>query len=245
MSEERSWQWVSTGMTNVGNVRKVNEDAILDLPQRGLWVVADGMGGHDAGDVASSSVVNSLSGIGEYDSPAKFVDEVEDQLIRVNYDLYTMSKQGGNQQVIGSTVSALVALPGYCLCIWAGDSRVYRLRDFNLEQITCDHSEVEELIAEGKLDPEEADGYPGENVITRAVGGEEGLILEMMMVPLKNRDRYLICSDGLYKDVKFDEIGELLSEGSTASACQRLIGCALSRRCADNVSVITVDFEQR
>ena len=245
MSSDASWQWVSTGMTNVGNVRKVNEDAILDLPQRGLWVVADGMGGHEAGDVASSSVVNALSTIGEFDSPARFVDEVEDQLIRVNYELYMMSRQRGGHNVIGSTVSVLVALPGYCLCIWAGDSRVYRLRDFELEQITRDHSEVEELVADGKIDASEADGYPGENVITRAVGGEEGLILEMMLVPLKHKDRYLVCSDGLYKDVKFDEIGELLADGNTAQACQRLIGCALSRRCADNVSVIAVDFELR
>lgn len=245
MTADASWRWVSSGITNVGNVRDVNEDAILDLPQRGLWVVADGMGGHQAGDVASSSVVNSLANIGEFDSPSELVDTIEDQLIRVNYDLYSLSKQGGSEQVIGSTISALVALPGYCLCIWAGDSRVYRLRDFELEQITCDHSEVEELIAEGKLDRDDADGYPGENIITRAVGGEEGLILEMRMFPLQDKDRFLLCSDGLYKDVKFDEIGTLISNGNTADACQRLISCALSRRCADNVSVITVDFEQR
>lgn len=245
MSIETTWQWVSTGVTNVGNVRKINEDAILDLPQRGLWVVADGMGGHAAGDVASSGVVGSLANIGEFDSPARFVDEIEDCLIRINYDLYTMSKQGGSQQVIGSTVSVLAALPGYCLCIWAGDSRVYRLRDFELEQITRDHSEVEEMIAEGTLDRKDADGYPGENVITRAVGGEEGLILEMSLVPMQNRDRYLLCSDGLYKDVAFDEIGKMMSVGNTADVCQSLVSCALSRRCADNVSVIAVDFEQR
>lgn len=240
-----SWQWVSTGVTNVGNVRKINEDAILDLPQRGLWVVADGMGGHQAGDVASSSIVNALANVADNDSPARFVDHVEDQIMRVNYELYTLSKQGGSNGVIGSTVTALVALPGYCVCIWAGDSRAYRLRDYNLEQMTLDHSEVEELIAEGSLDRSEADGYPGENVITRAVGGEEGIILEMSLVPMKHKDRYLLCSDGLYKDVKEDEIGEMMAEGNTAEVSQNLISCALSRRCSDNVSVITVDFEQR
>ena len=245
MTEEFSWQWISTGITNVGNVRKINEDAILDLPQRGLWVVADGMGGHQAGDVASSSVVNALSNIEDTDSPGRFVDFVEDQIMRVNYELYTMSKQGGSDGVIGSTIAALVALSGYCVCIWAGDSRVYRLRDFNLEQMTRDHSEVEELIAEGSLKRSEADGYPGENVITRAVGGEEGIILEMCLVPMKNRDRYLICSDGLYKDVKENEIGEMMADGNTVDVCRSLLACALSRRCSDNVSIITIDFEQR
>jgi len=218
---------------------------MLDLPQRGLWVVADGMGGHEAGDVASSSIVRALGSIGDFDEPGKLVNEVEDQLIEVNHRLYAMSKEGGKSHVIGSTVAAVVALPGHCLCIWAGDSRVYRLRDFNLEQLTVDHSEVEELIAEGSLDRADADGYPGENVITRAVGGEEELVLEVRLLPMQNRDRYLICSDGLYKDVKPGEIGELMSNGNAADVCQKLLACALSRRCADNVSVVAMDFELR
>lgn len=242
---ERSWQWVSSGITNVGNVRKINEDAMLDHPQYGLWAVADGMGGHDAGDFASSSIVNALSAVREYDRPSQLVDAVEDSLMQVNNHLYRKSKEGGRSSVIGSTVAVVLALPGHCLCVWAGDSRVYRLRDFQLEQLTTDHSEVEELIAEGSLDRSEADGYPGENVITRAVGGEEELLLEVRLFPMQNKDRYLICSDGLYKDVEFDEIREFLSDGSTADACQKLIGCALSRRCSDNVSVVTMDFEQR
>jgi serine/threonine protein phosphatase PrpC len=242
---ETSWQWVSSGITNVGNVRKINEDAMLDHPQYGVWAVADGMGGHDAGDYASSSIVTALSAVREYDRPSQLVDAVEDSLMQVNNNLYRKSKEGGRSSVIGSTVAVVLALPGHCLCVWAGDSRVYRLRNFELEQLTTDHSEVEELIAEGSLDRSEADGYPGENVITRAVGGEEELLLEVRLFPMQHKDRYLICSDGLYKDVEFDEIREFLSGGSTADACQKLIGCALSRRCSDNVSVVTMDFEQR
>jgi serine/threonine protein phosphatase PrpC len=218
---------------------------MLDLPQRGLWVVADGMGGHQAGDVASSSIVEALSQVGEYDRPSKLVDEVEDRLIAVNRKLYDMSHANGQSQVIGSTVAAVLALPAHCLCVWAGDSRVYRLRNFQLEQLTVDHSEVEELIAEGSLDRSEAGGYPGENVITRAVGGEEELVLEVQLFPMQHKDRYMICSDGLYKDVEFDEIREMMSDGSTADVCQRLLSCALSRRCSDNVSIVTVNFEQR
>ena len=240
-----SWQWVSSGVTHVGNVRKINEDSFLDLPQRGLWVVADGMGGHEAGDVASQSIVKSLADIGEYDRPSDLVNLVEDKLMQVNDQLFEMSRANGRGHVIGSTVAALLALPGHCLCMWAGDSRVYRLRDFKLEEVTTDHSEVEELIAEGRLERSEAEGYPGENIITRAVGGEEGLIVEVRLFPMENKDRYLLCSDGLYKDISFEEIEEMMSDGSTSDVCKTLLSCALSRKCADNVSIIAVDFERQ
>lgn len=234
---------MSAGITDVGNVRKVNEDAILDRPQTGLWVVADGMGGHEAGDVASSSIVASLAALGEYDRPRAFVDAVEDCIIDVNRRLYDASSAAG--QIMGSTVVAVLALPGYALCMWAGDSRVYRLRNFELEELTTDHSEVEELIAEGSLNREDADDYPGENVITRAVGGEPELFLEVRMFELKHKDRFLLCSDGLYKDITFKEIESVLSDGAVTTACQRLLEMAKSRRCSDNVSIIGVDFELR
>lgn len=227
----------------MGNVRKANEDAILDRPQSGLWVVADGMGGHEAGEVASGAIVAGLSRLDDIDQVSKFVDTVEDSLMDVNRRLFAASSSQG--KVMGSTVAAVLALPGHCLCMWAGDSRVYRLRNFELEELTTDHSEVEELIAEGKLKREDSEGYPGENVITRAVGGEEDLYLEVKLFELAHKDRYLICSDGLYKDVTIPEIQEILSDGDITSACRRLIDCAKSRRCSDNVSVIGVDFERR
>lgn len=240
---ETTWQWVSSAVTDVGNVRQVNEDAILDRPQQGLWVVADGMGGHEAGDVASSSIVSALASLGSYDKPSEFVDAVEDTLTEVNRRLFAMSSTDG--KVIGSTVVALLALPRHCLCMWAGDSRVYRLRNFELTELTTDHSEVEELIAEGSLAREDAAGYPGENIITRAVGGEDDLYLEVRLFELAHKDRLLLCSDGLYKEVSFDEIREVLSDGSIATAVQRLVDLAKSRRCSDNTSVIGVEFEQR
>ena len=243
MSLDTSWQWVSSGITDVGNVRKVNEDAILDRPQTGLWVVADGMGGHEAGDVASSTIVAALSALGDHDRPREFVDAVEDCIINVNRRLYEASSVTG--QIMGSTVVAVLALPGYALCMWAGDSRVYRLRNYALEELTTDHSEVEELIAEGSLRREDAENYPGENVITRAVGGESELYLEVRMFELKHKDRFLLCSDGLYKDLSFKEIESLLSDGAVTTACRKLLDLAKSRRCSDNVSIIGVDFEQR
>jgi serine/threonine protein phosphatase PrpC len=114
-----------------------------------------------------------------------------------------------------------------------------------LRELTTDHSEVEELIAEGSLAREDAAGYPGENIITRAVGGEDDLYLEVRLFELGHKDRLLLCSDGLYKEVSFEEIREILSDGSIATAVQRLLELAKSRRCSDNTSVIGVEFEQR
>ncbi len=240
---ETTWQWVSSAVTDVGNVREINEDAILDRPQHGLWVVADGMGGHEAGDLASTSIVSALASLGSFDRPSAFVDAVEDTLIAVNQRLFATSAAEG--KVIGSTVVALLALPRHCLCMWAGDSRVYRLRNFELRELTTDHSEVEEMIAEGSLAREDAADYPGENIITRAVGGEDDLCVEVRLFELNHKDRLLLCSDGLYKEVAFDEIREILSDGGIATAVRRLVDLAKSRRCSDNTSVIGVDFEQR
>jgi protein phosphatase len=245
MSMGEFWQWASSAVSHVGNVRTVNEDALLDSPQRGLWAVADGMGGHEAGAFASSEIVRALRGVGPHRVPREFVDDVEDRLIRVNAELYARSQQDGACDVIGSTVAVLLALPGQCACLWAGDSRIYRFRDFTLEQITTDHSEVEALIADGLLDRNDAQQHADENVITRAVGGAAELMLESRLFTLHNKDRVLICSDGLYKEVTFSEIGELMAEGSVADVCVKLLDRVLSRRGADNVSIIAIDFELR
>ena len=136
--------WRSASATSTGNVRSHNEDALLERPDVGLWVVADGMGGHNAGDVASNMIVQSLSGLTRRASPSAQLDEVEDRLREVNTELYQASlhSQAG---MSGSTIVALLALERYCLSIWAGDSRVYRSRDGAVEQVTVDHSEAQEM----------------------------------------------------------------------------------------------------
>ena len=116
---------------------------------------------------------------------------------------------------------------------------------FKCSSILKTDTRVTSVYLVGSLAREDADGYPGDNVITRAVGGEEDLYLEVKLFEMAHKDRYLLCSDGLYKDVEFHEIREILSDGDVTSACRRLIDCAKSRRCSDNVSVIGVDFEQR
>lgn len=230
--------WRSASATSKGNVRNHNEDAVLERPDIGLWVVADGMGGHNAGDVASSMIVQSLTNIARQMSPSAQLNEVEDRLREVNAALYRTSidNQAG---MSGSTIVALLAFERHCLSIWAGDSRVYRSREGSLEQITRDHSEAQELRDGGQPQPPEA---LASNVITRAVGGSQDLFLDIELRELRNHDRYLMCSDGLYRELSGADMAHHLTGNDPEGACKALMKQALSGTCSDNVSVVVVQF---
>jgi serine/threonine protein phosphatase PrpC len=233
-----AFTWRSASATSKGNVRGHNEDALLDRPDIGLWVVADGMGGHNAGDVASSMIVQSLTHIARQASPSAQLDEVEDRLRHVNEQLYrtSLDNQAG---MSGSTIVALLAFERHCLSIWAGDSRVYRSRDGALEQITHDHSEAQELRDGGHGELPEA---MASNVITRAVGGSQELFLDIELRELRNHDRYLLCSDGLYKELSDADMAHHLTGNDPEGACKALMKQALSGACSDNVSAVVVQF---
>ncbi len=237
------FSWISSSMTDVGTIRQINEDALLDYPEKKMWVVADGMGGHDAGDVASRTTVSYLRNA-DYDLQlSRYVDNVEDSLIAANETLWAMGAERG--QLAGSTVVALLAHEQHCLVIWAGDSRLYRHRQGRLQQVTRDHSHVEELIALGLLGVEEAESHPKANVITRAVGAGAELFLEMDIFDVQNGDCFLLCSDGLYKDVSEEEIFQVLDELPPSKATRKLIELALSRGARDNVTVVVVQAQAR
>ena len=236
-SVSTAFRWVSSSLSVVGNVRKVNEDAVLDLPASGLWVVADGMGGHNAGDVASRMIVDELSSVRPTERPSSFVDEIEERLRRVNRRLYDNSLTQPAGGLSGSTVVVLATFARYAVCLWAGDSRIYRLRGQQLEQLTRDHSEAQELTEQGRDDEVAANA----NVITRAVGGTEDLQLDFELCELDDGDEFLLCSDGLYREVVSADIATHLRQ-EPAAACRVLIDQALAGTCSDNVSVIAVRF---
>ena len=245
MTDGAGFAWTSASRSDVGNERQVNEDACLDLPSRGLWVVADGMGGHAAGDVASHMLVGKLNGVDSHDKLSEFVDDVEDRVLEVNGRLHAMSFEGDDPKVMGTTLAALLAFDSHVVSMWVGDSRVYRLREGELlKQVTTDHSEVEEMIAQGTLNEAEALDHPAANVVTRAVGGLEQVYVDLVLGELEDKDRFLICSDGLFKDLSEEELEELLGEGSCVDACDALIDTALQRECADNVTVVVVEFNE-
>lgn len=240
---QAAFTWRSAAITSTGNVRSHNEDAVLDLPAAGLWVVADGMGGHKAGDVASRMIVESLCGVVRREKPSELLDDVEDRLLDVNARLYKSSLEG-EAGMSGSTVAALLAFDQYCLSVWAGDSRVYRLRDGKFSSVTRDHSEVQAMLDEGVANPETLNTVGSLNVVTRAVGGAQELYLDLELRELRDRDRYLLCSDGLYKELSDSEIAEHLGRGDPGAACYALIKAALAKTGSDNVSVVVVQFSR-
>lgn len=229
--------WRSAAATSTGNVRSHNEDSILDLPASGLWVVADGMGGHNAGDVASGMIVSALSTMPRLSAPSAQLDAVEDRLREVNYQLYR-SSLNNHAGMSGSTIVALLALEKHCLAIWAGDSRVYRSRNGAFEQVTRDHSEAQEMI-DGGVGPEAA---AASNVITRAVGGSPELFLDIELRELRANDRFLLCSDGLYRELSETDMACHVTGNDPEGACKALVKDALSGPCSDNVSAIVVQF---
>jgi serine/threonine protein phosphatase PrpC len=229
-------RWFSTALTVVGHVRRVNEDAFLDAREQSLWVVADGMGGHSRGDRASQEIIQRLRDFKREPTPKQAVDEIVARLGRAN----DYCREAANGEVMGSTVAALYLHADSACMVWCGDSRIYRLRDNTLEQLTEDHSLVQELHRLGELSAEEAENHPSANVITRAIGVADELDVQIREVELIAGDRFLVCSDGLFKDVAFAEVQTNLSLPSPSQALDALVELALRRGGTDNVTAIVV-----
>ena len=244
MSVAQGLVGMSAAVTDVGTVRSVNEDSCLELPlaEGGLWVVADGMGGHDSGDVASQMVVDSLRGLVNGGNLGSIIDEAEERLLDVNQHLCQLAAQSHPPRMMGTTVVALLAFRRQGAFIWAGDSRAYLLRAGSLAQLTRDHTEVAELMHERNLTEAQALEYTTSNVITRAIGGEPNLQLDVKFQELCPADRFMLCSDGLYNAVPEHEIVALLASGEPAMAANNLVQRALVMGARDNVTAIVVDF---
>ena len=246
MINNTNMRWSSAGRSHVGMVRTINEDACLAMPEIGLWAVADGMGGHEAGDVASHMIVQALQDVAAPSSWEDFLQEVREALYAVNQRLRQESAQRYQHRTIGSTVVVLLAYASQCACLWVGDSRIYRLRDGELQQLTRDHSHVQELVDQGLLTPEEAQRHPLANVITRAVGSADELQIDEIAHALESGDMFLLCSDGLNKTMADEEIASLLahSEHDSQEAVKAFIHLALMRDANDNVSTVVVNIEE-
>jgi protein phosphatase len=234
--------WSSAARSHVGTVRELNEDAYLDLGEKGLWAVADGMGGHAVGDVASRLVVETLTELPPPRSLGSFVKDVRSRLRQANRELREEATARG-VTLIGSTVAILLAYKKHCVYLWAGDSRIYLLRAGQLTQLSRDHSQVEELIARGLLDRSDADNHPSSNAITRAVGAEYELNLDDEMMQVKGGDMFLLCSDGLYNEVSEHEIATELLRGDCTKAAENLVKLAVDHGARDNVTVVVIRAE--
>jgi serine/threonine protein phosphatase Stp1 len=229
----------SATRTHIGTVRQRNEDAVLDRAEVGLWAVADGAGGHERGDHASSSIVEKLA---EIEPGARLVEEVKGRLSLVNDELRAKAALLGPDALIGSTVVVLLIEAGTARALWAGDSRLYLLRTGRLRQLTRDQSYVQDLVDSGEITREEATGHPLSNIVTNLVGGSDELILEERHDRLEPGDILLLCSDGLSGAVSDEEIAEVLGAYPVSTAADRLIECALAQGARDNVSVVVVEY---
>src|SRR5215468_7383891 len=234
--------WIEAGAaTHVGKVRQQNEDNYLVATRRGLWAVADGMGGHEAGEIASSVIVEELDAIAVPARASELLASCEQHIVSANSRLKKLGDERG--ALIGSTVAVLLIFDGHYAAVWSGDSRIYRIRKHVIEQISVDHTEVQELISEGKLTAEEARTWPRRNVITRAIGVSDNPELEIKDGALEPGDIFLICSDGLTAHVEDEEILALASEHRPQQACDRLVALTLDRGAVDNVTVVAVRFD--
>lgn len=226
--------YVSAGISDVGRLRPSNQDAFAELNEVGVWAVADGMGGYRDGDVASRMVCESLQGLSATGTLEQAIEVLRQRVTEVNRRLYEASVRRINPVVSGSTVAMLLVRRTSCAVVWAGDSRVYRLRHNRLTQLTTDHTWAAELNLQQA--EEEAD-----HAITRAVGGESTLALDVRRDKVLLGDRYLLCSDGLTREVSDVEIAIALAAPDVQACAKKLIEMTLKAGARDNVTVVVVE----
>jgi protein phosphatase len=236
----------SAAATHVGRVRNINEDAYLALPD--LVLVADGMGGHACGDVASALTVTTFERLEsrEHLEPGDVVAAVS----RANEAILSEAVLHPEKEGMGTTLSgiAIVDQAGspHWLVFNVGDSRVYRIVDGVARQMTVDHSEVAELIALGRMNPDMARTHPLRNVITRSLGTTPEPALDTWLSPAVKGDRFLVCSDGLTNELDDTEIAQLVMDASSiADAARALVAAAVTAGGHDNVTVIVVELNSK
>ena len=223
--------------THIGHIRRINEDALFVNDREGLWLVADGIGGHGNGEKASGIVVKHVESYRQSDSIKKCLADMKARLLQANEACRCIPGGG----TLGTTVAALLVCESDATFLWAGDSRVYRLRNGDLTLITKDHNLAQERCRRGEVSQDAAQRLPSANVLTRAVGIHKHLRLETRVAEIVAGDRYLISTDGLYKELTLETIRQILSGPFSDQILQGLIDEALNRGGRDNITGIVVD----
>lgn len=225
--------------TDVGCHRDVNEDNFLSRPDYGLWAVADGMGGHAAGDFASLTIVKELNSVGVSGSTDDLQARFMERLTRANDTILEHAAEI-DRGTIGATVVSLLIHGEDFACIWSGDSRLYLMRGGRLVQQSRDHTEVRALLEAGTITAEEAENWPRKNVITRAIGVTPQPQCDMVGGRLMLGDTFLLCSDGLTEHLSDGDIAHYLGSLPPQEACDQMIRETLNRGARDNVTIIAV-----
>ena len=241
-TETSSLRVESDARTHEGRVREINEDSYVAREKDGFWAVADGMGGHEKGEWASEVLTDQLGSAifpDDFDGACKLIAE---RIYAANDIVYAEARERGKQ--MGSTVVALYVEGRRFAVLWVGDSRCYLYREGALNQISRDHSQVQEMIERGLLDPGDAEGHPMGHVLARAVGVQGSLTVDVIVDEIQPGDIFLLCSDGLHGYVPEGEIARLLSRADPQQTTQALVGATLDRGAPDNVTVIAVMFTE-
>jgi len=248
---------VARAATDIGRKKRSNEDTFHISPELKLYIVADGMGGHAAGEVASAQAVESaraavadglaaLQSVDPQQARAHHLALIERAVRQAGRDIFTMAEQDISKRGMGTTVSLLLLTPTRGYIAHVGDSRIYLLRNDEVFQLTDDHSLIRELIRSKRLTPEEAENSPYRNALTRAVGVYADVEVDLLDFEIAEGDRFLLCSDGLSNYLQEDlEIATLLAEGSFESAPGRFVDMANARGGKDNITAVFVEIKSK
>ena len=227
--------------TDVGLVRKVNEDSMISVPELGLFLVADGMGGHAGGDFASQCIVARIGQIDHRLPSGEVMKAMRGALLEAHYEILAESERRGGG-TIGSTAIGLILSEPHFACLWVGDSRLYHMRNGKMTQLSRDHSLVNDLLESGQITAEEAINHPHGNVITRAVGVGDTVEIDKLRGTYEPGDRYLLCSDGLSGFVTDEVISQYMSTAPITSLCHELIELAKEGGGRDNITAIVIEI---
>ena len=244
------------GLTHLGRKRQTNEDALFLDDELGLYIVADGMGGHAAGEVASREAVDTLygmvrRGIGDLhelvdplspDDSRAACRLMESAVQAATYFVFSIAEIDRDKSGMGTTISALLVLGDYAVTAQVGDSRIYKVAASSVEQLTEDHTLIAWQLKQGLITPQEAAHSPHKNVITRAVGNREYVQVDTRCVPLLPGARFLLCSDGLHGYLVDDDIPPVVELGGNP-AVTRFIDLANERGGKDNITAILVEID--
>ncbi|WP_411727018.1 PP2C family protein-serine/threonine phosphatase [Methyloglobulus sp.] len=229
--------WESYGVTHTGKIRKINQDAFLELTDSQLWLVADGMGGHKDGEYASGAIVDALKKFAPNKTIGATISWIHRKLQSVNQALCHLESEGGGQEIIGSTAAILLGYQQYCISLWSGDSRIYLFRNGKLKQITHDHNYGAYLATNG-FGLDEASAHPYSQFLTHAIGSDKEFFLEAQIQEIRPNDIFLLCSDGLNKEIADTEIEAILQATAIKEATGQLMDLSLLRGARDNVTIV-------
>ncbi len=240
----------AAAQSNKGSVRSNNEDAVgsaqpADPTERGrkglLFAIADGMGGMNAGEVASATAITTL--LDEYYAPSnagRIEPALRNAVQKANLKVHDLAQKNPDQRGMGTTLSALALAGTTAYIAHVGDSRVYRIRGKTMAQLTADHSEVADLVRMRIVKPEMAAQHPSRNVLTKTVGHHLMLRPDFGREPAQPDDVFVMCTDGVWSEIDDEELCSLALKAEPEEACRQIIDLCLERHCDDNVSVQVV-----